>query len=137
MHISAKFVRMREEASRIYWAACVSLASFALHRPLRYSMLTAMIGAVSLILFLAPDLLAQALDQQVGQALNPLARLLVGPIAKGLAILGLFSFVGFLYAGKWLIAVASLVAAIVLGLMANIINAIFQGSASAGFSLTN
>jgi len=96
-----------------------------------------MIGALSLVFFLAPDLLAQALDQQVGQALNPLARLLVGPIAKGLAILGLFSFVGFLYAGKWLIAVASLVAAIVLGLMANIINAIFQGSASGGFSLTN
>src|SRR5574341_632267 len=93
MDISGKLVRVCERANQVYWTACVSLACFALRRPRRYAALTAMIGALSLVLFLAPDLLAQALDQQVGQALNPLARLLVGPIAKGLAILGLFSFV--------------------------------------------
>jgi len=96
---------------------------------------TTVIGAISIVLLFASDLLAQALDQQVGQALNPLARLLIGPIAKGLAIIGLFSFVGFLYAGKWLIAVSSLVASIILGLLGQIVSAIFQGGGASNFSL--
>jgi len=48
-------------------------------------------------------------------------------------VIGLFSFVGFLYAGKWLIAVSSLVAAVILGLLANIVTAIFQGSTAGSF----
>ena len=56
---------------------------------------------ISLIVFFAPDARAQ-LETQVTDALNPLARLLVGPVAKGLAIVGLFAFVGLLYAGRWM-----------------------------------
>ena len=48
---------------------------------------------ISLILFFVPEASAQ-LETQVTEALNPLARLLVGPVAKGLAIIGLFAFVG-------------------------------------------
>ena len=119
-----------------YDNACLRLSSFTLCHPKEHMAVTAIIGAVSIVLFLASDLLAQALDQQVGQALNPLARLLIGPVAKGLAIIGLFSFVGFLYAGKWLIAVSSLVASIILGLLGQIVSAIFQGGSPTTFSLT-
>jgi len=89
---------------------------------------------VSLVLFFAPDAGAQ-LETQVTTALNPLARLLVGPIAKGLAVIGLFAFVGLLYAGRWMGAVSSLVAAVILGLLANIVTAIFQGSTASTFTL--
>ncbi|HSE90698.1 MAG TPA: hypothetical protein VLJ79_31095 [Candidatus Binatia bacterium] len=95
---------------------------------------TAGIGVLSLILFLAPEASAQ-LETQVTDALNPLARLLVGPIAKGLAVIGLFAFVGLLYAGRWMGAVSSLVAAVILGLLANIVTAIFQGSNAGTFTL--
>jgi type IV secretory pathway VirB2 component (pilin) len=77
----------------------------------------------------------RAVETQVTEALNPLARLLVGPVAKGLAIIGLFAFVGFLYAGRWMMAVSSLVAAVILGLLANIVTAIFQGSNATAFTL--
>jgi type IV secretory pathway VirB2 component (pilin) len=89
---------------------------------------------ISLILLLAPDASAQ-LETQVTSALDPLARLLVGPIAKGLAVIGLFAFVGLLYAGRWMMAVSSLVAAVILGLLANIVTAIFQSSSASTFTL--
>ena len=97
-------------------------------------MATALVGMFSLILFFAPEASAQ-LETQVTDALNPLARLLVGPIAKGLAVIGLFAFVGLLYAGRWMMAVSSLVAAVILGLLANIVTAIFQGSNASSFTL--
>lgn len=95
---------------------------------------TAIVGVLSLIVLFAPEARAQ-LETQVTDALNPLARLLVGPVAKGLAIVGLFAFVGLLYAGRWMGAVSSLVAAVILGLLANIVTAIFQGSNAASFTL--
>jgi type IV secretory pathway VirB2 component (pilin) len=99
-----------------------------------YLLTTAAIGVVSLILLFVPEASAQ-LETQVTDALNPLARLLVGPVAKGLAIVGLFAFVGLLYAGRWMGAVSSLVAAVILGLLANIVTAIFQGSNASSFTL--
>lgn len=120
----------------IYENASLRLWLVILNNPKVHMTVTWIIGAVSIVLFIASDLPAQALDQQVGQALNPLARLLIGPVAKGLAIIGLFSFVGFLYAGKWLIAVSSLVASIILGLLGQIVSAIFQGGNPTNFSLT-
>ncbi len=108
--------------------------SIAIRYPRVYLVATTLIGIVSLILLFAPDASAQ-LETQVTDALNPLARLLVGPIAKGLAIIGLFAFVGLLYAGRWMMAVSSLVAAVILGLLANIVTAIFQGSNAASFTL--
>jgi hypothetical protein len=62
-------------------------------------------------------------------------RCAAAPVAKGLAIVGLFAFVGLLYAGRWMGAVSSLVAAVILGLLANIVTAIFQGSNAASFTL--
>jgi type IV secretory pathway VirB2 component (pilin) len=112
----------------------LACSSFVFRYPRGYLLTTAAIGVVSLILLLAPDASAQ-LETQVTDALNPLARLLVGPIAKGLAIIGLFAFVGLLYAGRWMMAVSSLVAAVILGLLANIVTAIFQGSNAASFTL--
>jgi type IV secretory pathway VirB2 component (pilin) len=109
-------------------------SSFVLRYPKAYLATTALIGVLSLILFFVPDAGAQ-LETQVTEALNPLARLLVGPVAKGLAIIGLFAFVGLLYAGRWMMAVSSLVAAVILGLLANIVTAIFQGSNATGFTL--
>ncbi len=109
-------------------------SSFVLRHPRGYPAATALVGMISLILLLAPDASAQ-LETQVTDALNPLARLLVGPVAKGLAIIGLFAFVGLLYAGRWMMAVSSLVAAVILGLLANIVTAIFQGSNAASFTL--
>jgi type IV secretory pathway VirB2 component (pilin) len=100
----------------------------------RYLTTTALIGVISVILFFASEASAQ-LETQVTEALNPLARLLVGPVAKGLAIIGLFAFVGLLYAGRWMMAVSSLAAAVILGLLANIVTAIFQGSNATGFTL--
>jgi type IV secretory pathway VirB2 component (pilin) len=108
--------------------------SFMIRYPRGYLTATALVGVLSLIVLFAPDASAQ-LETQVTDALNPLARLLVGPIAKGLAIIGLFAFVGLLYAGRWMGAVSSLVAAVILGLLANIVTAIFQGSNAGGFSL--
>lgn len=99
-----------------------------------YLILTGLLGVLSLIVLFAPDARAQ-LETQVTDALNPLARLLVGPVAKGLAIVGLFAFVGLLYAGRWMGAVSSLVAAVILGLLANIVTAIFQGSNAGSFTL--
>jgi type IV secretory pathway VirB2 component (pilin) len=46
---------------------------------------TALVGVISLILFFVPEASAQ-LETQVTEALNPLARLLVGPVAKGLGL---------------------------------------------------
>jgi type IV secretory pathway VirB2 component (pilin) len=112
----------------------VASASFVLRHPRGYLTATAVVGAISLILFFVPEAGAQ-LETQVTDALNPLARLLVGPIAKGLAIIGLFAFVGLLYAGRWMMAVSSLVAAVILGLLANIVTAIFQGSNAGSFTL--
>jgi type IV secretory pathway VirB2 component (pilin) len=109
-------------------------SSLMITYPTGYLIVTVLVGLLSLILFLAPEASAQ-LETQVTEALNPLARLLVGPVAKGLAIIGLFAFVGLLYAGRWMMAVSSLVAAVILGLLANIVTAIFQGSNAAGFTL--
>ena len=108
--------------------------SFMIRYPRGYLAATALVGVLSLIVLFAPDASAQ-LETQVTDALNPLARLLVGPIAKGLAIVGLFAFVGLLYAGRWMGAVSSLVAAVILGLLANIVTAIFQGSNAGTFTL--
>jgi type IV secretory pathway VirB2 component (pilin) len=108
--------------------------SIAVRYPRAYLVATTLIGIVSLILLFVPDASAQ-LETQVTDALNPLARLLVGPVAKGLAIIGLFAFVGLLYAGRWMGAVSSLVAAVILGLLANIVTAIFQGSNAGSFTL--
>jgi hypothetical protein len=102
--------------------------------PQSYLIMTGLLGVLSLIALFAPDARAQ-LETQVTDALNPLARLLVGPVAKGLAIVGLFAFVGLLYAGRWMGAVSSLVAAVILGLLANIVTAIFQGSNAGSFTL--
>jgi type IV secretory pathway VirB2 component (pilin) len=99
-----------------------------------YLVMTALLGMLCLIVLFAPEARAQ-LETQVTDALNPLARLLVGPVAKGLAIVGLFAFVGLLYAGRWMGAVSSLVAAVILGLLANIVTAIFQGSNAGSFTL--
>jgi len=112
----------------------VAWSSFVLRNPRGYLAATALVGLISLILLFVPEASAQ-LETQVTDALNPLARLLVGPIAKGLAIVGLFAFVGLLYAGRWMMAVSSLVAAVILGLLANIVTAIFQGSNAASFTL--
>ncbi len=112
----------------------LACSSVVLRYPRGYLLTTAAIGVVSLILLFAPEASAQ-LETQVTDALNPLARLLVGPIAKGLAIIGLFAFVGLLYAGRWMMAVSSLVAAVILGLLANIVTAIFQGSNAGSFTL--
>jgi type IV secretory pathway VirB2 component (pilin) len=109
-------------------------SSFVLRHPRGYLITTTLVGMISLVLFFAPEASAQ-LETQVTEALNPLARLLVGPIAKGLAVIGLFAFVGLLYAGRWMIAVSSLVAAVILGLLANIVTAIFQGSTASSFTL--
>ena len=102
--------------------------------PRGYLIMTGLLGVLSLIVLFAPEARAQ-LETQVTDALNPLARLLVGPVAKGLAIVGLFAFVGLLYAGRWMGAVSSLVAAVILGLLANIVTAIFQGSNASSFTL--
>jgi type IV secretory pathway VirB2 component (pilin) len=102
--------------------------------PRGYLIMTGLLGVFSLIVLFAPEASAQ-LETQVTDALNPLARLLVGPVAKGLAIVGLFAFVGLLYAGRWMGAVSSLVAAVILGLLANIVTAIFQGSNASSFTL--
>ncbi len=119
-------------------SACTKIglawSSFVLRYPRRYLITTALLGMISLVVFFASEASAQ-LETQVTEALNPLARLLVGPVAKGLAIIGLFAFVGLLYAGRWMMAVSSLVAAVILGLLANIVTAIFQGSNAAGFTL--
>ena len=116
------------------WRLTVTWLSFAVRYPRSFLAVTALVGMVSLVLFFAPDAGAQ-LETQVTTALNPLARLLVGPIAKGLAVIGLFAFVGLLYAGRWMGAVSSLVAAVILGLLANIVTAIFQGSTASTFTL--
>jgi type IV secretory pathway VirB2 component (pilin) len=107
---------------------------FVLRHQRGYLVTTALVGVISLIVFFSPEASAQ-LETQVTEALNPLARLLVGPVAKGLAIIGLFAFVGLLYAGRWMMAVSSLVAAVILGLLANIVTAIFQGSNATAFTL--
>jgi type IV secretory pathway VirB2 component (pilin) len=112
----------------------VAWLSFAVRYPVAYLMTVAFIGVLFLIVFFAPEASAQ-LETQVTTALNPLARLLVGPIAKGLAVIGLFAFVGLLYAGRWMGAVSSLVAAVILGLLAIIVTAIFQGSTASTFTL--
>ena len=112
----------------------VAWLSLAVRYPMAYLVTVAFIGVLSLIVFFAPEASAQ-LETQVTTALNPLARLLVGPIAKGLAVIGLFAFVGLLYAGRWMGAVSSLVAAVILGLLANIVTAIFQGSTASTFTL--
>lgn len=116
------------------WRLTVAWLSLAVRYPRSFLAVTALVGMVSLVLFFAPDAGAQ-LETQVTTALNPLARLLVGPIAKGLAVIGLFAFVGLLYAGRWMGAVSSLVAAVILGLLANIVTAIFQGSTASTFTL--
>jgi type IV secretory pathway VirB2 component (pilin) len=113
---------------------CVVWLSFILRHSRAYLATMVVLGVLSLIIFVAPEASAQ-LETQVTEALNPLARLLVGPVAKGLAVIGLFAFVGLLYAGRWMGAVSSLVAAVILGLLANIVTAIFQGSNSASFTL--
>lgn len=112
----------------------VAWLSFAVRYPVAYLMTVAFIGVLFLIVFFAPEASAQ-LETQVTTALNPLARLLVGPIAKGLAVIGLFAFVGLLYAGRWMGAVSSLVAAVILGLLAIIVTVIFQGSTASTFIL--
>ena len=112
----------------------VAWLSLAARYPMAYLLTVAFVSVLSLMVFFAPEASAQ-LETQVTTALNPLARLLVGPIAKGLAVIGLFAFVGLLYAGRWMGAVSSLVAAVILGLLANIVTAIFQGSTASTFTL--
>jgi type IV secretory pathway VirB2 component (pilin) len=70
----------------------VAWLSFAVRYPVAYLMTVAFIGVLFLIVFFAPEASAQ-LETEVTTALNPLARLLVGPIAKGLAVIELFAFV--------------------------------------------
>jgi len=127
MNMFSRVSLMREKISEIY-------LSFMIRYPSGYITATALVGVISLVLLFVPEASAQ-LETQVTDALNPLARLLVGPIAKGLAIIGLFAFVGLLYAGRWMMAVSSLVAAVILGLLANIVTAIFQGSNAGSFTL--
>jgi type IV secretory pathway VirB2 component (pilin) len=127
MNMFSRVSRLREKISETYW-------SFMIRNPRGYITATARVGVISLILLFVPEASAQ-LETQVTDALNPLARLLVGPVAKGLAIIGLFAFVGLLYAGRWMMAVSSLVAAVILGLLANIVTAIFQGSNAGSFTL--
>jgi len=117
-----------------YDKTCLAVSSCVLNYPRGYMAVTVLIGTISLVILLVPEAGAQ-LEQQVTEALNPLARLLVGPIAKGLSVIGLFAFVGLLYAGRWMMAVSSLVAAVILGLLANIVTAIFQGSTAGSFTL--
>jgi type IV secretory pathway VirB2 component (pilin) len=112
----------------------VAWLSFAVRYPVAYLMTVAFIGVLFLIVFFAPEASAQ-LETEVTTALNAHARLLVGPIAKGLAVIGLFAFVGLLYAGRWMGAVSSLVAAVILGLLAIIVTVIFQGSTASTFTL--
>ena len=121
-------IKNRSRKISVVWS------SFVIRYPRGYLIVTALVGVISLILLFAPEASAQ-LETQVTDALNPLARLLVGPIAKGLAVIGLFAFVGLLYAGRWMMAVSSLVAAVILGLLANIVTAIFQGSNASSFTL--
>ena len=127
MNMVSRVRFVREKIGETYF-------SFVIRYPRGYLAVTALVGVLSLIVLFAPDASAQ-LETQVTDALNPLARLLVGPIAKGLAIVGLFAFVGLLYAGRWMGAVSSLVAAVILGLLANIVTAIFQGSNAGTFTL--
>ena len=127
MNMFSRVSLLREKISETYW-------SFMIRYPRGYITATALVGVISLVLLFAPEASAQ-LETQVTDALNPLARLLVGPVAKGLAIIGLFAFVGLLYAGRWMMAVSSLVAAVILGLLANIVTAIFQGSNASSFTL--
>ena len=127
MNVISRVKALSDKISEAY-------SSFMIRYPRGYLMATALIGVLSLILFFVPEASAQ-LETQVTDALNPLARLLVGPIAKGLAVIGLFAFVGLLYAGRWMMAVSSLVAAVILGLLANIVTAIFQGSNAGSFTL--
>jgi len=127
MNMFSRVSLMREKISEIY-------LSFMIRYPSGYITATALVGVISLVLLFVPEASAQ-LETQVTDALNPLARLLVGPVAKGLAIIGLFAFVGLLYAGRWMMAVSSLVAAVILGLLANIVTAIFQGSNAGSFTL--
>ena len=122
--------RVKEKAGKI----SDECSLFIIRHQGGYLMMAALLGVLFLIVLFAPDARAQ-LETQVTDALNPLARLLVGPVAKGLAIVGLFAFVGLLYAGRWMGAVSSLVAAVILGLLANIVTAIFQGSNAASFTL--
>ena len=127
MNMFSRVSLMREKISATH-------LSFMIRYPRGYLTATVLVGVLSLIVLFAPEASAQ-LETQVTDALNPLARLLVGPVAKGLAIVGLFAFVGLLYAGRWMGAVSSLVAAVILGLLANIVTAIFQGSNAASFTL--
>jgi type IV secretory pathway VirB2 component (pilin) len=127
MNMFSRFSLLREKISETY-------LSFMVRYPRGYITATALVGVISLVLLFVPEASAQ-LETQVTDALNPLARLLVGPVAKGLAIIGLFAFVGLLYAGRWMMAVSSLVAAVILGLLANIVTAIFQGSNAGSFTL--
>jgi len=122
--------RVKEKAGKI----SDECSLFIIRHQGGYLLMTALLGVLFLIVLLAPEARAQ-LETQVTDALNPLARLLVGPVAKGLAIVGLFAFVGLLYAGRWMGAVSSLVAAVILGLLANIVTASFQGSNAASFTL--
>ena len=86
MNIVSRVKRMSEKISD-------ECSLFMIRHPRGYLMMTAFLGVLSLIVLFAPDARAQ-LETQVTDALNPLARLLVGPVAKGLAIVGLFAFVG-------------------------------------------
>src|SRR3989442_832532 len=118
MNMFSRVSLLREKISETY-------LSFMIRYPRRYITATALVGVISLILFFAPQASAQ-LDTQVTEALNPLARLLVGPIAKGLAVIGLFAFVGLLYAGRWMMAVSSLVAAVFFLMFGDILTGNFQ-----------
>ncbi len=127
MNIFSRVRLTREKIKETY-------LSLMIRYPRGYLVTTALVGVISLILLFAPEASAQ-LETQFTDALNPLARLLVGPVAKGLAVIGLFAFVGLLYAGRWMMAISSLVAAVILGLLANIVTAIFQGSNASSFTL--
>jgi len=127
MNMFSRVRLMREKIKETYF-------SFVIRYPRGYLITTVLVGVISVILLFVPEASAQ-LETQVTDALNPLARLLVGPVAKGLAVIGLFAFVGLLYAGRWMMAISSLVAAVILGLLANIVTAIFQGSNASSFTL--
>src|SRR5437773_11914369 len=72
--------------------------------PRGYLIMTGLLGVLSMIVLFAPEASAQ-LETQVTDALNPLARLLVGPVAKELALVGLIAFVGLIYVYCWMGAV--------------------------------
>lgn len=87
--------------------------------------------ALLVLVALAAPLWAQAsgLENQVGTSLQPLANLFTGVAAKLLAIILIVfgaALIGF--RGEWTWGLSALIAGIVLGIVSQIVTAIFAGS---------